>query len=59
MVVKPLPFIARGQKGYVQPAVKCRGVDSPDKNATDYSLQLSSGINFFNMSQPPGFHPQQ
>jgi protein phosphatase len=27
MVVKPLPFIARGQKGYVQPAVKCRGVE--------------------------------
>jgi protein phosphatase len=27
MVVKPLTFIARGQKGYVQPAVKCRGVE--------------------------------
>jgi protein phosphatase len=27
MVVKPLPFIARGQKGYVQPAVKCRGIE--------------------------------
>lgn len=25
MVVKPLPFIARGTKGLVQPAVKCRG----------------------------------
>ena len=27
MVVKPLPFIAPGQKGYAQPAVKCRGVE--------------------------------
>ena len=26
-MVKPLPFIARGHKGYVQPAVKCRGVE--------------------------------
>ena len=25
MVVKPLEFIARGAKGFVQPAVKCRG----------------------------------
>jgi protein phosphatase len=25
MVVKPLQFIARGRKGLVQPAVKCRG----------------------------------
>jgi protein phosphatase len=25
MVVKPLEFIARGQRGLVQPAVKCRG----------------------------------
>ncbi len=25
MVVKPLPFIARGRKGLVQPALKCRG----------------------------------
>jgi hypothetical protein len=25
MVVKPLDFIARGRKGLVQPAVKCRG----------------------------------
>ena len=25
MVVKPLDFIARGKKGLVQPAVKCRG----------------------------------
>ena len=25
MVVKPLPFIARGPRGLVQPAVKCRG----------------------------------
>lgn len=25
MVVKPLPFIARGKRGVVQPALKCRG----------------------------------
>src|SRR5690606_38683229 len=25
MVVKPLDFIARGKKGLIQPAVKCRG----------------------------------
>jgi protein phosphatase len=25
MVVKPLEFLARGRRGYVQPAVKCRG----------------------------------
>jgi PNKP (polynucleotide 5'-kinase/3'-phosphatase) family adenylyltransferase-like protein len=25
MVIKPLDFIARGQRGYVQPALKCRG----------------------------------
>ncbi len=25
MVVKPLPFVARGRKGLVQPALKCRG----------------------------------
>ena len=25
MVVKPLDFIARGKKGLLQPAVKCRG----------------------------------
>lgn len=25
MVVKPLPFVARGRKGVVQPAIKCRG----------------------------------
>jgi protein phosphatase len=25
MVVKPLPFVARGPHGLVQPAVKCRG----------------------------------
>jgi polynucleotide kinase-phosphatase len=27
MVVKPLAFLARGKKGLVQPAVKCRGPD--------------------------------
>jgi protein phosphatase len=25
MVVKPLPFVARGSRGLLQPAVKCRG----------------------------------
>jgi protein phosphatase len=25
MVVKPLPFVARGERGLVQPALKCRG----------------------------------
>ena len=25
MVVKPLDFVARGKKGMVQPAIKCRG----------------------------------
>jgi protein phosphatase len=25
MVVKPLPFIARGKRGLLQPALKCRG----------------------------------
>jgi len=27
MVVKPLPFIAKGQRGLTQPAVKCRGAE--------------------------------
>jgi protein phosphatase len=27
MVVKPLAFIARGRRGLVQPAVKCRGAE--------------------------------
>jgi protein phosphatase len=27
MVVKPLPFVARGKRGVVQPAVKCRGCE--------------------------------
>ncbi len=27
MVVKPLPFIAKGQRGLSQPAVKCRGAE--------------------------------
>lgn len=25
MVVKPLDFVARGKRGLIQPAVKCRG----------------------------------
>lgn len=29
MVVKPLEFIARGKRGLVQPAVKCRGREYP------------------------------
>ena len=28
MVVKPLDFIARGRRGLVQPAVKCRGANT-------------------------------
>ncbi|MDQ3927932.1 MAG: polynucleotide kinase-phosphatase, partial [Chloroflexota bacterium] len=27
MVVKPLQFVARGRRGLVQPAVKCRGAE--------------------------------
>jgi protein phosphatase len=27
MVAKPLPFVARGRRGLVQPGVKCRGVE--------------------------------
>ena len=27
MVVKPLDFVARGKKGIIQPAVKCRGAE--------------------------------
>ncbi|MDH3378564.1 MAG: polynucleotide kinase-phosphatase [Gammaproteobacteria bacterium] len=27
MVIKPLQFLAKGKKGYVQPALKCRGAD--------------------------------
>ncbi|WP_371745572.1 MULTISPECIES: hypothetical protein [unclassified Myxococcus] len=27
MVVKPLAYVARGQKGVLQPAIKCRGPD--------------------------------
>jgi len=27
MVVKPVDFIARGKKGLIQPAVKCRGLE--------------------------------
>ena len=27
MVVKPLPFVARGKRGLIQPAVKCRGAE--------------------------------
>ncbi len=28
MVIKPMDFIHRGQKGFAQPALKCRGVES-------------------------------
>ncbi|MBN2209955.1 MAG: polynucleotide kinase-phosphatase [Sedimentisphaerales bacterium] len=27
MVVKPLPFVAKGKRGLVQPAIKCRGLE--------------------------------
>ncbi|MFL5329173.1 MAG: polynucleotide kinase-phosphatase [Gemmataceae bacterium] len=46
MVVKPLDFIARGSKGLVQPAVKCRGVEylriiyGPDYTAEENLTRL-------------------
>ncbi len=51
MVVKPLEFIARGSKGVVQPAVKCRGPEylriiyGPDyTNAEHLSRLRSRGV---------------
>lgn len=48
MVVKPLEFITRGQKGLVQPAVKCRGPEylriiyGPDYTAEENLSRLRS-----------------
>jgi protein phosphatase len=48
MVVKPLDFIARGQKGLVQPALKCRGPEylriiyGPEYTADDQLPRLRS-----------------
>jgi protein phosphatase len=48
MVVKPLDFIARGPKGIVQPALKCRGreylriIYGPEYTATDQLPRLRS-----------------
>ena len=48
MVVKPLEFIARGRKGIVQPAVKCRGreylriIYGPDYDAPENLNRLRS-----------------
>jgi protein phosphatase len=48
MVVKPLDFIAKGQRGLVQPAVKCRGreylriIYGPDYTAPENLVRLKS-----------------
>jgi protein phosphatase len=48
MVVKPLDFIARGQRGLVQPAVKCRGreylriIYGPEYTAPEHLERLRS-----------------
>ena len=48
MVVKPLDFIARGPKGLVQPALKCRGreylriIYGPEYTADDQLPRLRS-----------------
>lgn len=48
MVVKPLEFIARGQRGLVQPAIKCRGreylriIYGPDYTAPENLERLRS-----------------
>lgn len=48
MVVKPLDFIARGPKGLVQPAIKCRGreylriIYGPEYTAEDQLPRLRS-----------------
>jgi protein phosphatase len=48
MVVKPLSFIARGRKGLVQPAVKCRGreylriIYGPEYDAPEHLVRLRS-----------------
>ena len=48
MVVKPLEFVMRGQKGLVQPAIKCRGreylriIYGPDYTTDENLLRLRS-----------------
>ena len=48
MVVKPLEFIAKGRRGIVQPAVKCRGreymriIYGPEYTASDNLERLRS-----------------
>jgi protein phosphatase len=48
MVVKPRDFIARGRKGLVQPAVKCRGPEylriiyGPEYDAPEHLARLRS-----------------
>lgn len=48
MVVKPLDFVSRGNKGLVQPAVKCRGreylriIYSPEYTAPENIIRLKS-----------------
>lgn len=48
MVVKPLDFIARGTRGILQPAVKCRGreylriIYGPDYTAAEHLSRLRS-----------------
>jgi protein phosphatase len=48
MVVKPIDFIARGQKGLIQPAIKCRGreylriIYGPEYTADDQLPRLRS-----------------
>jgi protein phosphatase len=48
MVVKPLDFLARGPKGLVQPAIKCRGreylriIYGPEYTADDQLARLRS-----------------
>jgi len=48
MVVKPLAFVARGKKGLVQPAVKCRGPEylriiyGPEYDAPENMARLRS-----------------
>ncbi len=48
MVVKPLDFVARGPKGLVQPALKCRGreylriIYGPEYTAADQLPRLLS-----------------
>src|SRR6476660_2620299 len=48
MVVKPMEFVARGRRGLVQPAVKCRGAEylriiyGPEYTRPEYLERLRS-----------------